>query len=529
MKTAVAYARFSTGMQREESIEAQFYDIAEFAKKHEIVLLNKFSDEAITGMVDNRDAFQEMIQFAIDNRVNYIITHKVDRFARNKYQSAIYKYRLKQKGIRVIYSEQFFSDNPEGELMEGILENMAHYYVQNAASESMKVLRLNARKAKFNGGYPPLGYWIDENKDYQIDEEEADIIRLIFELYRDRKGYASIVDILNANGYRNKQGRPFVFNSIRPILTNKKYIGTYEYNKTSRSYTEKGLRNKKTYNDLENMVVVEDALPAIIDHETFYRVQEILNMKKYNTKDRKNSRRTYLLKGLVYCGECGRIAPGSCQHGATKVYYYYRCKHCSITVNAEHLEAYVYERLTSHILKDPEELAKRVQIYYNENYLDIDKEKQLLELELKELERKSIIVAEMGLIEGADIMANIELQKQNVQRRNELTEKLQHLTIRSKIHPDDIRSWLLNLKANLDKKERLQEVFRTLIHRIEIFKDHIDIYYTFSPEESLSNRSAEPSAPIIRVSSQIVPRLEKYAFLLCLFSYLLVFSHPSSR
>ncbi len=95
MKTAFAYARFSSDNQREESIEAQFYEINKFAQEEGILIEKYFSDEAISGRTVVRPQFQEMLSEIYDGKkIDYIIVHKVDRFSRDKYQSAIIKEKL---------------------------------------------------------------------------------------------------------------------------------------------------------------------------------------------------------------------------------------------------------------------------------------------------------------------------------------------------------------------------------------------------------------------------------------------------
>lgn len=115
MKTAFAYARFSSDNQREESIEAQFYEINRFAQDEGILIEKYFSDEAISGRTVVRPQFQEMLSEIYDGKkVDYIIVHKVDRFSRDKYQSAIIKEKLSRRGVRVLYAAQKLSDTPEG-------------------------------------------------------------------------------------------------------------------------------------------------------------------------------------------------------------------------------------------------------------------------------------------------------------------------------------------------------------------------------------------------------------------------------
>nr|WLJ26245.1 MAG: integrase [Firmicutes phage HS16] len=155
MKTAYAYARFSSDNQREESIEAQFFEIKKYAESEGILIKKYYSDEAISGLTSNRPQFKEMINNIMNNgKVDYVIVYKVDRFSRNKYQSAIYKEKLSRRGVKVLYAAQRLSDTPEGGLMEGILESFAQYYSDNLSTDTRRGQYNNARNGLFNGGRP---------------------------------------------------------------------------------------------------------------------------------------------------------------------------------------------------------------------------------------------------------------------------------------------------------------------------------------------------------------------------------------
>lgn len=474
MKKAVAYARFSSDMQREESIDAQLFDIHEFAKKNDYIILKDYFDEAVSGRTDNRDSFQEMIKDANNGEFDYIIAHKVDRFARDKYDNAIYKSRLKKKGIRVIFSQQYFDDSPEGYLMENILESFADYYVRNLSSEVMKGLKTNARNAQFNGGNPPLGYDVDEDKKYIINEKEAIIIKEIFDLYLDGKGYKSIAKILNIKGYKNKRGKPFVFNSIKPILTNKKYIGTYEYNKTSRDYNEQGKKNLKRINKDEDIIVIEDALPAIIPKSDFYKVQEIIKSKQrtINSKARK-----YLLKGLVTCTNCGKKLVGYKQSKKCGyVRYYYRCA-CQNSVPAVDLENYVMNLLNTRIFNNVDVLADIIKDEAERNDKKLNSEITLYENSLKENQKQQDNLINFIMEYGSNDKVKSQMHDLEKQEQ-ELKYVITKTKIKSEFEKDDIIKWIYKLKRDFKLKENQQGVIQTLVDRIEV-GENIEVHINF--------------------------------------------------
>jgi site-specific DNA recombinase len=229
---AVAYARYSSDNQRQESITAQLRAVNSYAEKNGINIIREYTDEALSGTDDDRPGLQRLIAELRDTRPQLVLVHKLDRFARNRYDSAIYRRELQKVGARLIAVDQPIDDSPEGVILEALLEGMAEYYSKNLAREVMKGMTENAYEAKFNGGWVPLGYDITPNKQYVINEHEADTIRLIFSTKLAGMSYGAIADKLNILGRKTKRGRPFGKNSIYEILRNEKYCGTYVFNET---------------------------------------------------------------------------------------------------------------------------------------------------------------------------------------------------------------------------------------------------------------------------------------------------------
>ncbi|MDR7870350.1 MAG: recombinase family protein [Tissierellaceae bacterium] len=493
MKTAAAYARFSTDMQREESIEAQLYDIKRYAEKNNIIITKIYTDEAVSGRSDYREGFKEMLKAAYDKEFDFIIVHKVDRFARNKYLSAIYKHKLSVKGVKVLYAAQHISDSPEGRLMEGMLENIAQYYSENLAQEVLKGLNTNARKAQFNGGTPPLGYDIDESKNYVINPKESIIVNKIFHLYLNGQGYTSICNILNGMGYKNKRGKPFVFNSIKPILTNKKYIGIYEYNKTSRKYTEQGRRNLKVINNPEDIIVVEDGVPAIIEKEVFYKVQEIIKSKQNVVQ--KHQKRKYILKGLVECGSCSNVMPGQSQTNRLgNRYYYYRCKKCKNSVNAEHLEYFVIEVIKQNFFNNLDRLKALILKELEGTQLNRNNEKSTIEKRITEIDKEQdqlIDFIAKGLASDKIAVRLKELDKELYA----LKDTLSKLVPTADITEQQVLDWLDELKNNLETYDKIDKVIRALVDKIVVYDDDIKVFCRIT-KECITLKGVVPPAPL---------------------------------
>ena len=181
---AVAYTRFSTDMQREESIEAQVRAIKEFTDKQGYALLKTYADRGISGTTDNRPEFQKMFDDAKKGLFDVIIVHKLDRFARNRADSAIYRKELSKNGVKLISVLENFDDSPESIILQSVIEGYNEYYSKNLRREVMKGLKENALTCRFTGGIPCLGYDIDkETLKYKINPFEAEAVKLIFKRY----------------------------------------------------------------------------------------------------------------------------------------------------------------------------------------------------------------------------------------------------------------------------------------------------------------------------------------------------------
>lgn len=122
MQTAVIYARYSCDQQTEQSIEGQLHVCKEYAEKNNIVILDTYIDRAMTGTNDNRPDFRRMIKDSAKRLWNMIIVYKLDRFSRNKYETAIHKKTLKDNGVKVVSAMENIPDTPEGIILESLLE-----------------------------------------------------------------------------------------------------------------------------------------------------------------------------------------------------------------------------------------------------------------------------------------------------------------------------------------------------------------------------------------------------------------------
>ncbi|MBQ2590412.1 MAG: recombinase family protein, partial [Paludibacteraceae bacterium] len=268
------------------SIDAQLRAISEYCKKEQISILKVFKDEAFSARTDKRPAFQELFGLIKEQPADFLVVHKLDRFARSRADAAFYRSKLKEAGMKLVSVLERLDDSPESIIMEGILESMNEYYSANLSRETKKGLKENILNGKRNGGKVPYGYSLIDH--HLVPNKDADTVRRIFHLYSEGMGVTEIV----------KKTRSRI-NNIRPLLMNEVYLG----------HLISG----------ENRC--ENAHEPIIDKETFYACQKRMQDKRMNAANR--AKVDYMLAGLITCGVCGKRMIGMSSKGK---YYYYSCK-----------------------------------------------------------------------------------------------------------------------------------------------------------------------------------------------------------
>lgn len=318
---AVAYARYSSERQDETSISAQLRAIREYAAKHGIEIVGEYVDEARSALTDERPEFQKMFADLRDGvGVDYVLVHKIDRFARNRYDAAIYRRKLQEMGVRLIAVDQPTDDSPEGALLESLLEGLAEYYSRNLARETLKGLKEVAHAARHTGGVVPYGYSLDEEKRYVINPAEAEGVRLAFRLFLQGKSYTHICEALEAAGHRTRRGGPWNKNALHEMFRNPKYAGILVYNRAPRRVG--GKRNWRRAKPESEQVIVDGGVPAIVSRKDWLEVQRIMDQR---LRPRRTVPEPYLLTGKVKCGLCGSPCAGISKITRGKVYRYYEC------------------------------------------------------------------------------------------------------------------------------------------------------------------------------------------------------------
>ena len=300
----VFYGRYSDSGQSEQSIDGQRKVCYDFAERNNYRIIAEYIDRATTGTeADNRPEFQRMIADSAKRQFQGILVYQLDRFARNRYDSATYKAKLKKNGVKVLSARENITDDASGVLMESVLEGMAEYFSAELSQKVKRGMALTAEKCEFTGSGVPLGYKIVDKK-FAIDEDEAPIVKRIFEMYIAGNTMADIIRYLNECGLKTKYGNSYNKDSIRRILINRKYLGIY------------------IYSDIE----IPDGIPRIIDDVTFQQAQILLEKNKKAPARAKTIEENYLLTSKLFCGHCECAMTGMSGKSSTgKIHQYYSC------------------------------------------------------------------------------------------------------------------------------------------------------------------------------------------------------------
>ena len=300
----VIYARFSSHNQTEQSIEGQIKVCQQYADECDFTVIDTYCDRAISGKTDSRPALQKMLADSSKKRFQAVLVYALDRFGRNLMQSVMNEYRLEKNGVKLLSATERFEENAAGHLQRNILKSFAQYYIEELSEKVTRGMDLNAEKCLSTGGNIALGFRVGEDKRFYIDEEEALIVRYIFESYANGMTIKEITDYLNEQGCRTSTGAKFNKNSLRTLLQNKRYLGIYTYKGTE----------------------IPNGMPRIISDELFYKVAEILE-KNRKAPARAKADVEYLLTLKLFCGHCKKMMTGLSGTGKLgKTYRYYECK-----------------------------------------------------------------------------------------------------------------------------------------------------------------------------------------------------------
>ena len=472
-KNGVIYARFSSHAQNEQSIEGQLRDCYAFAEREGITVVGEYIDRAISGKSDDRPDFQRMIADAKKKAFQFVIVWKLDRFARNRYDSAIYKHKLKQAGVKLLSAMENIGDNPESIILEAVLEASAEYYSVDLAQKIKRGRHESAMKGKFIGGAAPIGYK-KSGETLILDEKIAPHIKWAFEEYAAGTPKKDIIAGLNARGLRNKKGQPFGYTALQTAFRSEKYIGVLD---------QSGVR-------------IENAIPALIDRETFEKVQRNLDANARQGA-RHKAEVEYLLSGKLFCGHCGKAMQGVSGTGkGGGTWYYYMCagrrKHeCTKKhEKKDFLEWYVVEQTVLYVLSPARlhKIAEAVVAEYDKEFGDdsVKQTEDRIAYLNREIEKLVDAALEMPKPDRKSVYDKIE---RIGAEKEELEIDLAKLKVANSIRytEEEIESWLKSFcKGDLFDLDFRRKIIDVFINSVFLYDDKIVIYYNLRGGKQVS-------------------------------------------
>lgn len=370
----VIYARYSSLKQDENTIDAQIRYCTEYCNRNGYTIVNQYIDRATSASthIEKRTQFMQMIKDSEKHQFNGVVVFKLDRFARNRYDSATYKNRLKKNNVALFSATENISDDKESIILESVLEGMAEYFSKDLAEKVTSGMREIAMRCEFNGGKVPFGYKI-VNKHYVINEELQPYVVEAFERYAHGEKITHIADDFNNRHIPTNQGGLWNISSLYNMFNNIRYTGTYVFKD----------------------IVIENGIPQIISKELWNKVND-RSKQQYTTVGRSRAKVDYLLSGKLYCAKCGSIMQGEC--GTSKSgqrYYYYKCatnkntKQCNMKpIKKEWIEEQVcnsiLDVLNPTIINKIADITIQEVNKYNSTHNNID----LLEKQIKETDVK---------------------------------------------------------------------------------------------------------------------------------------------
>ena len=461
--TAVIYARYSSDNQREESIEGQIRECTAYAEKNGITVIKHYIDRALSAKTDNRPDFQQMIKDSEKRLFDIVLVWKLDRFARNRYDSAHYEYLLERNHVKLVSATEPISDSPAGIMVKSMLTGMAEYYSAELSEKVVRGMTENVLKGKYNGGTIPIGFKVDEEKFFQVDPLKAPFVVEAFQRYNDGATMKELMNWLNDSGVTTNRNQKFTYNSVQTLLTNKRYIGENQFKD----------------------IVMPDSIPAIVDKDLFEEVQQKIK-KNSRAPARHKAEDDYLLTTKLFCGMCGAMMFGECGTGRNKVvHHYYKCatakrfKTCKKkTVRKEWLEDLVIAE-TMKLIQDDAVIdaivAEVMELQDQENTT-----LPLLEKQMREVENgieNMLNAIQAGVLTNS---TKLRLEKLEAQQKELEVRIAEEKIARPRLSENQVRFWLTRFrKLDPNVKSHRETLINTFVNAVYLYDEKVLITFNY--------------------------------------------------
>lgn len=383
-----------------------------------------------------------------------MLVYKLDRFSRNKYETAIHKKTLKDNGVKVLSAMENIPDTPEGIILESLLEGMNVYYSAELSQKVKRGMRETRLKGFYQGGGLPYGYKVVDRK-VVIDETKAETVRFMYDSYSKGVTVKTMIAELTAKGILYK-GKPFAPNTVYGILGNEKYSGSYR----------------------KDDEIIDNIYPQLIPTDTYQKVREKAEKNKFGKRSIKT---VYLLRHKVKCGYCGR--PISAETGTARdgeVKRYYKCigrkkdnNGCIKTqIPKDFLEEFVSNEIIEKLIDTQNidtiiaEIMRRQNLNENGNLKMLSNEKSRIDRALDNL----VTAIENGITSNTTNKRLHDLEKQQEELERQILIERSKTAV--KLNESDIKQYY-------EQALRLEMpmLINFLVKEIVLYNDKIEIYF----------------------------------------------------
>ena len=451
------YARVSTEEQKENfSLAAQIELLRKHAKDNGYEIYDEYVDDGYSGVSSDRPQFQRLMEDSRQGRLQLILVYKVDRFFRKNLSLLSVVDELQKTGVSICsITEPFDTSNYLGKFVLSLFGSIAELERNTFMERSRMGKMRRAREGYYSGSSPTrFGYvYHKETKKIEINETEAEAVRLMYELYNQPdSSLVKVTKKLRALGYKTKEGHPMREDVVYDILRDTIYIGKWYANRHD-SKTGK-LRSREEW--------IEVKVPSIVSEVAFLKAQEYLGARR-NCSER-NVKYHYLLQGLVKCGDCGSTVAGTADKtlqassSNREPYYklYYRCTHfvknkyeklvrCRLRyIQAEKLEDTVWNKVEK-LFQDPGLVADAIG---NNDEINL-KDRKTIEKEIKRITllREGLAKEEQRILEA---------YRQNIISIGQLKEQMDSLRKNSEVLKNTSQDLTLKLNDS-DRKTEIKQ------------------------------------------------------------------------
>ena len=489
------------------SLDAQRDKLRKYAEYEDMVVAGEYSDEGFSGKnIQGRHEFQRMLQDIQDCKdgVEYVLVFKLSRFGRNAADVLNSLQLMQDFGVNLICVEDGIdSSKDSGKLMISVLSAVAEIERENIRTQTMAGREQKAREGKWNGGFAPYGYRL-ENGQLLIAEDEVDVIRTIFDRYiHTNDGVSGVAKYLNRQGLVKKLRQNgtipgFSASFVKSIIDNPVYMGKIAY---GRRRTEKkiGTRNEMHVVEQSEFPVYEGKHEAIISEEDWNLAQEKRKVNAYRREKVNDPTHAHILSGILKCPCCGKSLYGNIAKAHSKdkkTRYYYYCKNtvtptgheCTFRLNIEQTEMNrMVASIISAMVSDPRFAdATKAKIGSAVDMNDLEKRLEALQAQLRQtLGTKARLERQMDGLDISDPYYDrkiSDLQRRYDEQYGRIDEievqiddvQSQIRSIRQeKISGDNIYRLLLAFDQVYEAASEVErkEFMRAFIERIELFPE----------------------------------------------------------